>query len=66
MLTEVELADPARVLAELTALLENPEMLRTMGEHARTLAHPHAVAEITRLIAGLAKTSHRPSHRAGL
>lgn len=48
LLRESELTE-ARLLAELTSLLGDVQQLRAMGERARTLAHPDALARITAL-----------------
>ena len=55
MLTETELADPERLLEELTALLTDPGELRAMGERARTLARPDAAEVIAEMASKLAK-----------
>jgi UDP-N-acetylglucosamine--N-acetylmuramyl-(pentapeptide) pyrophosphoryl-undecaprenol N-acetylglucosamine transferase len=57
MLTEAELADPERLLNELSALLADPQKLRAMGERARTLARPDAAQEIASMIVGLSRKS---------
>jgi UDP-N-acetylglucosamine--N-acetylmuramyl-(pentapeptide) pyrophosphoryl-undecaprenol N-acetylglucosamine transferase len=57
MLTEAELADPERLLHELTALLTDPAELRSMGERARTLARPDAARQIALMIVDLAARS---------
>src|SRR5208283_1867270 len=54
MLTEAELADPDRLLHELTALLADPVELQAMGEQARTLAHPDAARQIASMVVDLA------------
>jgi UDP-N-acetylglucosamine--N-acetylmuramyl-(pentapeptide) pyrophosphoryl-undecaprenol N-acetylglucosamine transferase len=54
MLIETELAEPERLLDELTALLTDPGELRAMGERARTLARPDAAQEIAAMVVGLA------------
>jgi UDP-N-acetylglucosamine--N-acetylmuramyl-(pentapeptide) pyrophosphoryl-undecaprenol N-acetylglucosamine transferase len=55
MLTEAELADPERLLNELSALLTDPLVLRAMGERARTLARPDAAHEIASMVVDLAR-----------
>jgi UDP-N-acetylglucosamine--N-acetylmuramyl-(pentapeptide) pyrophosphoryl-undecaprenol N-acetylglucosamine transferase len=55
MITEAELADPQALLRELTTLLADPNLLRTMGARARTLARPNAVREIAAMVVELAK-----------
>jgi UDP-N-acetylglucosamine--N-acetylmuramyl-(pentapeptide) pyrophosphoryl-undecaprenol N-acetylglucosamine transferase len=54
MLTERELADPERLLGELTALLADRSTLLAMGERARTLTHTDAVREIADIVVALA------------
>ena len=56
MVLEPELT-PARLLAELTALLRNSEALAAMGQRARRLAHEHAAASIVALL----KKQQRPT-----
>jgi UDP-N-acetylglucosamine--N-acetylmuramyl-(pentapeptide) pyrophosphoryl-undecaprenol N-acetylglucosamine transferase len=46
MLEESELAVPGRLLKALTDLLASPQELVTMGDAARTQAHPKAAARI--------------------
>lgn len=55
MLTETGLAEPERLLDELTTLLADPDGLRAMGERARALARPDAVREIAAMVARLAR-----------
>jgi UDP-N-acetylglucosamine--N-acetylmuramyl-(pentapeptide) pyrophosphoryl-undecaprenol N-acetylglucosamine transferase len=55
MLTEAELADPERLLNELSRLLADPKVLRTMGERARTLARPDAARQIASMVVDLAR-----------
>jgi UDP-N-acetylglucosamine--N-acetylmuramyl-(pentapeptide) pyrophosphoryl-undecaprenol N-acetylglucosamine transferase len=57
MLTEAGLADPERLLNELSRLLADPEELRAMGERARTLAKPDAARQIASMIEKLARRS---------
>ena len=54
MLTEAELTSPEVLLDELVGLLGDSEMLRVMGERARTLARPDAVQEIAAMVVNLA------------
>ncbi len=54
MLTEMEIADPERLLGELSVLLSNRETLLAMGGRARTLAHAEAVREIAEIVIDLA------------
>jgi len=55
MLTEAGLADPERLLDELSRLLADPEELCAMGERARTLARPDAARQIASTIVELAR-----------
>jgi UDP-N-acetylglucosamine--N-acetylmuramyl-(pentapeptide) pyrophosphoryl-undecaprenol N-acetylglucosamine transferase len=55
MLTEAELADPERLLNELSRLLADPAALRAMGERARSLARPDAARQIASMVVGLAR-----------
>jgi UDP-N-acetylglucosamine--N-acetylmuramyl-(pentapeptide) pyrophosphoryl-undecaprenol N-acetylglucosamine transferase len=57
MLTEAELADPERLLDELSRLLADPQSLRAMGERARSLARPDAARQIVAMIVELAHMS---------
>jgi len=50
MLTEAELADPVRLLNELSRLLADPAALHAMGEQARTLARPDAARQIASMV----------------
>jgi UDP-N-acetylglucosamine--N-acetylmuramyl-(pentapeptide) pyrophosphoryl-undecaprenol N-acetylglucosamine transferase len=52
LVTEAQLTVD-RVLAEVSALLDDENRRFRMGEAARTLAHPHAVGEIAAIICGL-------------
>jgi UDP-N-acetylglucosamine--N-acetylmuramyl-(pentapeptide) pyrophosphoryl-undecaprenol N-acetylglucosamine transferase len=54
MLTETEIADPEKLLGELTALLSDRGTLLTMGERARSMAHTDAVREIAGMVVALA------------
>jgi UDP-N-acetylglucosamine--N-acetylmuramyl-(pentapeptide) pyrophosphoryl-undecaprenol N-acetylglucosamine transferase len=54
MLTETEIADPERLLGELTALLSDRGTLLAMGERARKLARADAVREIAQMVVALA------------
>jgi UDP-N-acetylglucosamine--N-acetylmuramyl-(pentapeptide) pyrophosphoryl-undecaprenol N-acetylglucosamine transferase len=54
MLQEPQLDDPGKLLAELTALLKDPERLATMSAAARTQAHPAAAERIAERLASLA------------
>jgi UDP-N-acetylglucosamine--N-acetylmuramyl-(pentapeptide) pyrophosphoryl-undecaprenol N-acetylglucosamine transferase len=54
MLMETEIADPERLLGELTDLLGDRGTLLAMGERARTLAHRDAVREIAEMVVALA------------
>ncbi len=54
MLTETEIADPERLLGELSTLLSNRGTLLAMGERARTLGHTDAVHEIAEIVVALA------------
>ena len=54
MLTEAELADPERLLDELSRLLADPAELRAMGERTRRLARPGAARQIASMIVDLA------------
>ncbi len=54
MITEADLS-PARVLADVSALLEDAAARAAMGMQARTLAHPAAVQEIVGICFGLVK-----------
>jgi UDP-N-acetylglucosamine--N-acetylmuramyl-(pentapeptide) pyrophosphoryl-undecaprenol N-acetylglucosamine transferase len=56
MLTEAEMANPDALLRELTTLLEDPQLLRIMGERARTLARPNAVRDIAAMVVALSRT----------
>jgi UDP-N-acetylglucosamine--N-acetylmuramyl-(pentapeptide) pyrophosphoryl-undecaprenol N-acetylglucosamine transferase len=53
LIPERDLTDQL-LLSELTSLLGNPERLRTMGEQARTLAHPDALERIAAMALRLA------------
>jgi UDP-N-acetylglucosamine--N-acetylmuramyl-(pentapeptide) pyrophosphoryl-undecaprenol N-acetylglucosamine transferase len=55
MLTEAELAGPARMLDELTKLLADPAMLRAMGARARALSRPDAAQQIAAMVVELAR-----------
>jgi UDP-N-acetylglucosamine--N-acetylmuramyl-(pentapeptide) pyrophosphoryl-undecaprenol N-acetylglucosamine transferase len=55
MLTEADLADPERLLIELSRLLADPAALRAMGERARSLARPDAARQIASIVVGLAR-----------
>ena len=48
LVPESELTDD-RLTREVTALLDDPERLREMGERARTLAHPDALQRIANM-----------------
>jgi len=54
MLQERELDEPGRLVAELTALLKDPNRLATMSVAARTQAHPAAAERIASRLASLA------------
>ena len=54
MLTESELADPDRLMQELTDLLSDKAELQVMGDHARALARPDAARQIALMIVELA------------
>ncbi|WP_260706112.1 undecaprenyldiphospho-muramoylpentapeptide beta-N-acetylglucosaminyltransferase [Edaphobacter flagellatus] len=54
MIVEAELTEE-RLLATLTGLLSDDARRAEMGSRARALAHPHAVAEIGQIVAGLAR-----------
>ena len=45
---------PEKLLREIVAALTHPERLVSMGEQARTLAHPDAAAKITAMVLALA------------
>jgi UDP-N-acetylglucosamine--N-acetylmuramyl-(pentapeptide) pyrophosphoryl-undecaprenol N-acetylglucosamine transferase len=49
LITEAEVS-PERVLAEISRLLEDGELRRTMGERARGLAHRNAVEAIAEMV----------------
>ena len=53
MLEEPELRIPSRLLETLTALLNDPNRLTSMGEKARTQAHPDAAERIADRLAKL-------------
>jgi UDP-N-acetylglucosamine--N-acetylmuramyl-(pentapeptide) pyrophosphoryl-undecaprenol N-acetylglucosamine transferase len=55
MLTEAELADPERLLGEISQMLADPAELRAMGKRARTLARPDAVRQIASMVVDLAR-----------
>ena len=55
MLIETEFANPDAVLGELVSMLDDCEVLRTMGERARTLARPDAAREIAGMVLELAR-----------
>jgi UDP-N-acetylglucosamine--N-acetylmuramyl-(pentapeptide) pyrophosphoryl-undecaprenol N-acetylglucosamine transferase len=55
MLTEAELANPARLLDELTELLADSDSLHAMGKRAQTLARPDAAQQIAGMVLELAK-----------
>jgi UDP-N-acetylglucosamine--N-acetylmuramyl-(pentapeptide) pyrophosphoryl-undecaprenol N-acetylglucosamine transferase len=58
LITEADLSDEA-LLAVLLNLLQNPTRLLAMGDRARTLAHPDAVAKIAGMVAALASTQRK-------
>ncbi len=55
LVTERELS-PERVLEEISRLLEDGELRRSMGEKARALAHRDAVAVIAGMVLGMRRT----------
>jgi UDP-N-acetylglucosamine--N-acetylmuramyl-(pentapeptide) pyrophosphoryl-undecaprenol N-acetylglucosamine transferase len=55
MLTEAELANSERLLAELSRLLADPQALGAMGERARSLARPDAARQIAAMVVELAQ-----------
>ncbi len=58
-------ASPARIAAEITALLQNPMRLSEMAEHAAALGRPeaaHAIALDLLGLAGLADAAARVAH----
>ena len=55
MLTEAELAEPDRLLDELSRLLADPQALGAMGERARSLARPDAARQIATMVVELAR-----------
>jgi UDP-N-acetylglucosamine--N-acetylmuramyl-(pentapeptide) pyrophosphoryl-undecaprenol N-acetylglucosamine transferase len=57
MLTETELDVPGRLLDALTGLLKDPKKLKSMGEAARTQAHPGAAERMADRLAGMARGS---------
>jgi UDP-N-acetylglucosamine--N-acetylmuramyl-(pentapeptide) pyrophosphoryl-undecaprenol N-acetylglucosamine transferase len=58
MLLEQDMSGDA-LLAALSVLLKDREMLSEMSVRARTFAHPQAAARIAEMVAGLAASSHR-------
>jgi UDP-N-acetylglucosamine--N-acetylmuramyl-(pentapeptide) pyrophosphoryl-undecaprenol N-acetylglucosamine transferase len=57
MLIEAELAEPDRLLDELSRLLADPQALRAMGERAHSLARPDAARQIAAMVVELARMS---------
>jgi UDP-N-acetylglucosamine--N-acetylmuramyl-(pentapeptide) pyrophosphoryl-undecaprenol N-acetylglucosamine transferase len=58
LITEADLSDET-LLAVLLNLLQNPSRLLSMGEQARTLAHPDAVEKIAGMVASLASPQRK-------
>jgi len=54
MIQELELAKPDPLLHALLSLLRSPERLQSMGQEARTLAHPAAAQCIANMLIDLA------------
>lgn len=62
MVSEAELVEPAKLLAELLGLLTAPERLKAMAAAARTQAHPDAVERIANRLAALANDETAQMH----